>query len=293
MKRFKERTIFRITSIFLVMLIVLMIPAFLPLSDKSLEYFEYYFQFVFILLPLLIYLVVTKQNIIEVIGFKKVKIKYLLLAILLTITMLPITSFISQASSAIFGEFTVIADLESSLPNVFVSLFVIAVTPAICEEFMFRGVLLDKKKRISIHHLAILTGVLFGVFHGNYNQMFYTMPLGMVMAYLTFISGSIFPAMLLHFLNNGWGTVLTAVMPNDTAEEVVEASTSAVPELLIVGVVAIVSAAITIFIIRKMLHNTTEEIVTKSLESMDMKNVLIDYIPAFIAVAITIGINLL
>lgn len=293
MNRFRERTIFRITSIFLVMLIVLMIPSFIPFSESSLESFQYYFQFAFILLPLLIYLIVTKQNIIDVIGFKKVKIKYILLAILLTFTILPLTIFISSLSTTIFGEFTAVSDLESSLPNVFVSLFVISVTPAICEEFMFRGVLLDKKKRISIHHLAILIGILFGVFHGNFNQMFYTMPLGMVMAYLTLISGSIFPAMVLHFVNNSWGTVLTAIIPIDTSEEVVEASTSAGSELIILGVFGIIGAAITILIIRKMLHKTTEEICTKSIESMDLKNVVKDYIPAVIALAITIGINLL
>ncbi len=81
--------------------------------------------------------------------------------------------------------------------------FVICITPAICEELLFRGFVLSNLKRVSKATAAIiLSSFLFSVYHF---QPFNIIPLAMLGGFLGFIvyySNSIFLGMLGHFLNN-------------------------------------------------------------------------------------------
>ncbi len=78
------------------------------------------------------------------------------------------------------------------------------VTAAICEEFLFRGLLLHLLQRRSGWISAIIaSAALFAVFHLNPIVL---LPVGLVGAYLAVLvwrSGSLYPAILGHGLNNG------------------------------------------------------------------------------------------
>ena len=78
------------------------------------------------------------------------------------------------------------------------------VTAAICEEFLFRGLLLQLLRRRSGWISAIIaSAALFAVFHLNPIVL---LPVGLVGAYLAALvwrSGSLYPAILAHGLNNG------------------------------------------------------------------------------------------
>lgn len=86
----------------------------------------------------------------------------------------------------------------------------LALGPAVCEELLFRGTILGLLRRTLRPWPAILlTAVLFGALHLSYFRMLPTATLGLVMGVAAYRSGSIFPAMIIHFLNNslavlGW-----------------------------------------------------------------------------------------
>ncbi len=84
-----------------------------------------------------------------------------------------------------------------------VIVFVICVTPAICEEMLFRGFVLSNLKRVSKVTSAIaLSSFLFSMYHF---QPFNIIPLAILGGFLGFVvyySNSIFLGMLGHFLNN-------------------------------------------------------------------------------------------
>jgi sodium transport system permease protein len=85
-----------------------------------------------------------------------------------------------------------------------VSLVALALTPAICEEALFRGpILAGLRKRFSAPAACLVTGVLFGVLHGDVWRFIPTSLLGALLSWVTLSSGSILPAMLIHFVNNG------------------------------------------------------------------------------------------
>lgn len=90
-------------------------------------------------------------------------------------------------------------------PNAFMGYFVVAFLPAIAEEMFFRGFVLSSLLKRVKPWMAILgSALLFGLFHLNFVQMIPATLTGIVLAYITYKSKSIYPAMLMHFANNAF-----------------------------------------------------------------------------------------
>jgi sodium transport system permease protein len=83
------------------------------------------------------------------------------------------------------------------------TLVLMAVSPAVCEETLFRGpILRGLRSRVGAGSAIVLTAVLFGLFHMDVYRLVPASLLGILLGYLAHASGSILPAMLAHFCNN-------------------------------------------------------------------------------------------
>jgi len=83
----------------------------------------------------------------------------------------------------------------------FTTLVVIA---PIAEEVLFRGFLYGKLKRVTWRWLAIiLTSALFGALHGQWNVAVDTFVLSVAMCLLRDMTGSLWPAIIIHMIKNG------------------------------------------------------------------------------------------
>ncbi len=83
------------------------------------------------------------------------------------------------------------------------TLGLVALTPAICEEALFRGpILRGLRSRLDPWSAALATGLLFGIFHVELSRILPTAVLGVLLSLLALRTGSILPAMLAHLLNN-------------------------------------------------------------------------------------------
>ena len=95
-------------------------------------------------------------------------------------------------------------------------LVLLALTPAICEEAVFRGVLLSGiRGRGSAVRVAVLNGLVFGAFHVSFESAFRFLPtawLGFILAWAVLSTRSIWVGVLMHFVNNG-SIVLMASVP--------------------------------------------------------------------------------
>ena len=81
---------------------------------------------------------------------------------------------------------------------------VVAVAPAICEEMLFRGFLFGTMKEKWKPWIAILvSGILFGVYHMSLVKTVTVSLLGIVFAYVVYVSDSILCSVLMHLCNNG------------------------------------------------------------------------------------------
>jgi membrane protease YdiL (CAAX protease family) len=79
----------------------------------------------------------------------------------------------------------------------------IVLVPAVVEELFFRGIVLTGLRHRGVFIAAIGSAIAFGLFHVSFFRLLPTGFLGVLLALVTFWSGSIFPAMAWHALNNG------------------------------------------------------------------------------------------
>lgn len=87
-------------------------------------------------------------------------------------------------------------------------LFFLSIMPGVLEEIAFRGVLLSGvRKRLSPIRTVLTVGAIFGFFHVSLFRIIPTAWLGVLLAAVVLLSGSILPAILWHILNNALAIV--------------------------------------------------------------------------------------
>lgn len=79
---------------------------------------------------------------------------------------------------------------------------VIAVLPAFAEEFAFRGVVLGLLRPFGQTFAVLGSAFVFGIMHGNIVQIPFAFAGGLVFGFVVVRTGSLWPAVLMHFLNN-------------------------------------------------------------------------------------------
>ncbi len=79
--------------------------------------------------------------------------------------------------------------------------FSIIVAP-LCEEFIYRHLLLRPMRRFGDLQAAVITGLIFGLSHFNFDQFLYTFLFGFSLAVVAIRRNSIVPAIIIHSLNN-------------------------------------------------------------------------------------------
>lgn len=75
--------------------------------------------------------------------------------------------------------------------------------PAVCEEFLCRGLALGYLRKYGDRLAVIVSAALFALMHGNFDQIPFTFLLGLWLGYITVAADSIWPAVIIHAINNG------------------------------------------------------------------------------------------
>lgn len=128
-------------------------------------------------------------------------------AFLAVICSFPIISFLNILSM-LFVENAVANTVSNIYPyGLKISLLVMAVLPAIGEELLVRGVIYRSYRQKSPIIAWILSSVIFGMLHMNFNQMPYAIYLGILMVVMVEASDSILTSMCMHFFVNGISTL--------------------------------------------------------------------------------------
>lgn len=158
-------------------------------------------------------------------GLKKPKANTLILVLLLIACSMPIMSWINEANQKMVlpdflkgieewmhkmedeGAKTTEALLKMKSTGEFlITLLVVALVPAICEEFLFRGGLQRTFLRaIKNPHIAIwISAIIFSTIHFQFYGFFPRLFLGAAFGYIYFWTGSLWYTIFAHFLNNGF-----------------------------------------------------------------------------------------
>lgn len=86
--------------------------------------------------------------------------------------------------------------------NFLINTILTCVFPALCEEILLRGCVLAGFEKMGRKKAIVLVGLLFGLLHVNVDQVFYATLMGMILCLFTMMTGSIWPAIIMHFTSN-------------------------------------------------------------------------------------------
>ena len=113
---------------------------------------------------------------------------------------------------------TVADETGYGMGGAWMTAFLLVVIAPIFEEFMFRGLILNELKPYGNGLSIFVSGILFGIFHGNFQQCFYTAAFGIALGYIANVTNSIFPTTVIHMLTNGIGAVTVLLINTDSVQ---------------------------------------------------------------------------
>ena len=112
-----------------------------------------------------------------------------------------------------------------------------AIIPAIIEEFAIRGVVMQPLRRYGDIFAIVASSFVFSIMHGNMAQIPYTVIGGIYLGYLTIATGSIWPSIIVHFVNNMYSVVLLAVSTAFGESAAGVAGAIIIGSLIVIGVI--------------------------------------------------------
>lgn len=164
-----------------------------------------------LIVPSLLYIRLTQGEVIRVLSLRGSDIRVVLGAAILGCSLwyvllhviMPIQEALLPVPETFMSEREKFFDSPDTLMG-WASLWVAAaLTPAICEEILFRGVMLHgMRTRFTGWHAVLVVSVLFSFFHFNPYQLSVTFIQGVVMGWLLVRSRSILSSIVFHLFNN-------------------------------------------------------------------------------------------
>lgn len=134
-----------------------------------------------------------------------------------SLLMIPVVGFLNVSMIAVMSTFFEYIPPTMPAPtagaNFLITFFVMAITPGICEELFFRGMVLNAfEGKQGIRYAAFLSAVLFGVFHFNVANLLGPIFLGLLFAWLVQVTDSIYAGMIGHAINNGFAVTVSFLL---------------------------------------------------------------------------------
>lgn len=147
------------------------------------------------------------------------------------------------------------------------ALFIVALLPAVMEELLFRGVILNSLRKLGKWSAILISATAFALMHGNLFQLPYTFGFGILLGYIAFETGSLLPTMLIHFISNAQVLTFAFFKIGGEAEVVVNWSYFGIAMAFLAATAAIVALAV--FLIKKFNKNTPSE--TEVIKEMEQE----------------------
>jgi len=231
-------------------------------------------QFMFILFPVLILVQLQDNNFSETFRLKLPGVKVLLLSVLAILFVQPFLQVYLYYQNALifslpFGSGfikqlkEVFDSLESTtkflveaqtVPDFILIVLSIAVAPAICEEFLFRGLVFKNfEKVLSSSKSIFFTGLLFALFHFHPFNIVPLTILGIFLTFVVFHSGSIYTAVVCHFVNNFISALAVFVYGTDSLENIdnMQMTTGEQIQFVIIGIISVILFVLIMIVIKK------------------------------------------
>ena len=112
-------------------------------------------------------------------------------------------SFCGQLFGSLGIDYNVdYGDNPSGFFGFLLSLIATAVVPPLVEEFACRGIILGCLRRFGDGFAVLISAILFGLMHGNFDQMPFAFMVGLALGYIVVKTDSLWIAVAVHAANN-------------------------------------------------------------------------------------------
>lgn len=158
----------------------------------------------------------------------------LAVAFIIGIGLMYFGNFIGQALMMAVNAFLntpVVNPLEEVVmnSNIWVNLAVITIAAPVIEEYLFRKLLIDRIYCYGEGLSVLVSGLVFGLAHGNFYQFFYAFALGTVFAYIYVKTGRIRYSIVFHIIINFMGSILSVWLLEKLSPDAMAALGQAAP----------------------------------------------------------------
>lgn len=143
-----------------------------------------------------------------------------------------------------------LSDLMNSINMVVILVFVVIAAP-IFEELLFRKFLCDRVVKYGQGTAIILSGLMFGLFHGNFQQFFYAFFIGCFFAFIYVKTGDIRYTITLHIIVNFIGGVVSSLLLSHVDFENLTASSLIIMAIYMLIVYGIAIAGAVLFLLNR------------------------------------------
>lgn len=221
-------------------------------------------EFVLVAMPALLYFLIKKQNLKQKLRINKISIAQIVLVISIFVSGYFVAVFLNMIGTIILSLFGKVVPPPIPVPQnqteYLVLILIVAGSAGICEELLFRGIMLREYEEIGVKKSLIITSILFGMIHLNIQNFIGPAFLGFLLGYVVIKTDSIFAGMIGHFINNSISVSLQYLIYNlpfykdmSIEQEALKVDTLALINALFpLGVLALVSGLIMVFCMKSL-----------------------------------------
>ena len=252
---------FGLASILMIMIRVLLWATGLAilLSETSFVLFIILSHFLALFTPIILYKLITENNFYNIFPIKPISFKNIIFICIMLVCTYPVVIFLQLILflfyESTFDYYYLLWGELKGYPFILIILAV-AVSPAIFEELVFRGILQYEFRDIPIKKAALFNGLLFGIIHLNLPQFIAAFILGTVLAYLMHYTGNLLVPILGHFFWNSMATIHQIYYDSIYPREHYFGPNNPIADMIIWGGIALVSGYIAFVLMKKFIaHN--------------------------------------
>jgi membrane protease YdiL (CAAX protease family) len=201
-------------------------------------------EFVLILGPALVFLLLRRKPMKEMLRLRWPGWRLILLSLLLGFSLWPLAALLDILSSLVFGYTTPVP--PQLYPRSWIAaiplLFNLVIAAPLCEEFLFRGVVLRAYERYGAWLGIVLSALLFAFFHMRFQGVVALIPVALVLGYVVWRSNSLLAGVAVHFSYNlgaGLYLVIASLRPDTLI--------GALPVLAMLPALALAAAGLWLF----------------------------------------------
>ncbi|RKD32433.1 type II CAAX endopeptidase family protein [Thermohalobacter berrensis] len=163
-------------------------------------------EYLIIFLPTVLYLKFRGYSLKKVLRLNRLTFKETIIIPLITLCAYPVGAFLNTLMMifiSLFGEIRPLPIPPANNGKEFlINFLIIALSAGICEEVMFRGMIMNSYERLGNKKAIIFSGMLFGFFHFNIQNLLGPIFLGLLFGYIVYKTNSIYSSVLAHTTNN-------------------------------------------------------------------------------------------